>query len=126
MEPYRIVLANEPRLLRGLLHYALAKASGVEVVEEVLDPARLSDAVTRGRADWVIVPLWQNSQLPLPLQRLVDAQPAVSLLGMAADGSRVKVHAPDTGDDQVLRDLSLSDLLATLRASKRSGLRERD
>jgi len=118
MEPYRIVLANEPRLLRGLLHYALAKAAGVEVVDEVLDPARLSDAVARGKADWVIVSLWRNGSLPPLLRRLVEAQPAVSLLGMAADGSRAMVYGPGVNGDQLLGNLSLSDLLTTLRTPR--------
>lgn len=136
MEPYRIVLANEPRLLRGLLHYALAKAAGFEVVDEVapasagawMDPAKLSDAVAEGKADWVIVSLWHNGDLPPTLQHLVNAQPAVSLLGMAADGSRVKVYAPGAGDGQVLYDLSLSDLLTTLQnpRARRENSRERE
>lgn len=136
MEPYRIVLANEPRLLRGLLHYALARTTGMEVVDEVvpafagasIDPARLSDAVQHGKADWVIVSLWRNGNLPQPLQQLVDTQPAVSLLGMAADGSRVMVHGPGLDGHQMLRDLSFSDLLATLRSRKapRKTPRERE
>lgn len=120
MEPYRIVLANEPRLLRGLLHYALAKAAGMKVVDEVIDPGRLTEAVAQGRADWVIVSLWRNGNLPLSLQQLVKAQPAVSLLGLAADGSQVKVYGPGADHDRTLRALSLSDLLATLRTRTRA------
>jgi hypothetical protein len=136
MEPYRIVLANEPRLLRGLLHYAFAKAAGFEVVDEIaptsagawMDPVNLSDVVAEGKADWVIVSLWHNGDLPATLRQLVDAQPAVSLLGMAADGSRVKVYVPGAGDGQVLYDLSLPDLFTTLKnpRARRNSSRERE
>lgn len=119
MESCRIVLANEPRLLRGLLHYALAKAADVEVVGEVMDPARLPDAVAQGAADRVIVSLWRDTDLPLPIRRLVDAHPAVAVMGVAADGSRVKLYEPGVDGEQVMRGLSLSDLLAVLRTRHR-------
>lgn len=129
MESYRIVLANEPRLLRGLLHFALAKAAGLEVVDEIsgasMNPARLSDAVAQGNADWVIVSLWENGNLPPAIQRLVDSQPTLSVLGMAADGSRVKVYEPGANGAQVMPDLALSDLLATLRSHPRLNPRKR-
>ena len=118
MESCRVVLANQPRLLRGLLSRVLAKAPDVKVVSEELDLSRLSATVDREAADWVIVSLWQNGELPSPLERLLAEHPTTCLLGMAADGSQARVRC-STVDNTDLDDLSLQDLFATLRKKER-------
>jgi len=114
MESYRVVLANQPRLLRGLLSRVLAKAPDVQVVSEELDLAKLSDTVDQKNADWVIVSLWQDGEMPSPLEKLLAEHPTTCLLGMAADGSQARVWCP-TVDNSDLDGLSLHDLFATLR-----------
>lgn len=114
MECYRVVLANQPRLLRGLLNRVLAKAPGVEVVSEELDPRRLSSTVAQNKADWVIVSLWQDGEMPFALENLLVEHPSMCLLGMASDGSQVRIRCAAAGDT-ALGSLSLDDFLATLR-----------
>jgi DNA-binding NarL/FixJ family response regulator len=118
MESCRVVLANQPRLLRGLLSRVLAKAPGVEVVSEELDLAKLSATVKQENADWVIVSLWQDGEMPRPLEQLLARHPTTCLLGMAADGSQARVRC-STMDNTDLDGLSLQDLFATLRKKDR-------
>lgn len=114
MESYRVVLANEPRLLRGLLSRVLKQAPGVMVVGQELDEAKLSSTVGESQADWVIVSLWQNGNLPAFLRNLVSDHPSLCLLGMAADGSRARTWCLERGE-QSLNGLTLEEFISTLR-----------
>jgi DNA-binding NarL/FixJ family response regulator len=114
MESYRVVLANEPRLLRGLLSRVLQQAPGVLVVGQEMDKAKLSSMVAERQADWVIVSLWQNGNLPAFLQALVAEHPSLCLLGMAADGSRARTWCQERGE-QSLNSLTLDTFITTLR-----------
>lgn len=113
MESYRVVLANEPRLLRGLLSRVLQQASGLRVVGQETDKERLSSTVAETRADWVIVSLWKNGNLPAFLQDLVSEHPSLCLLGMAADGSQARTWCPE-GGERSLDGLTLDEFVATL------------
>jgi hypothetical protein len=114
MESYRVVLANEPRLLRGLLSRVLRQAPGVQVVGQEMDKMRLAVAVADSEADWVIVSLWQNGKLPAFLQDLVSQHPSLCLLGMAPDGSQARTWSLEKGE-RSLNGLTLEDLIVTLR-----------
>jgi DNA-binding NarL/FixJ family response regulator len=105
-------------LLRGLLSRVLAKAPDVKVVGEELDLSRLSATVDQENADWVIVSMWQNGELPSALEKLLAEHPTTCLLGMAADGSQARVRC-GTVDKTDLDGLSLQDLFATLRRKDR-------
>lgn len=119
MESYRVVLANEPRLLRGLLHRVLQQAPGVQVVGQETDPTKLSSTVDESQADWVIVSLWQNGHLPASLRALVAEHPSLCLMGMAPDGSQARIWSLENGE-QSLNGLSLDDFVATLRQAHSS------
>jgi hypothetical protein len=110
---YRVVLANEPRLLRGLLSRVLQHASGIQVAGEEMDDGALSSLVEERKADWVIVSLWQDGDLPAFLQDLAAKHPSLCFLGMAADGSQARTWCSEKGE-QSLCDPTLDELLATL------------
>lgn len=114
MQLYRVILANEPRLLRGLLSRALQQAPGVQVVGQETDKAKLASTIDESGADWVIVSLWQNGNLPAFLQDLISERPSLCLMGMAADGSQARTWSPD-GGERNLNGLTLDELIATLR-----------
>ena len=114
MESYRVLLANEPRLLRGLLSRVLAQVAGLTVVGQETDKAKLSSRVTESEADWVIVSMWQNESLPAFLRDLVSEHPSLCLLGMAPDGSRARTWSLEGGERR-LNGLTLEEFIATLR-----------
>jgi hypothetical protein len=114
MLPVQVILANEPRLLRGLLSRAFNQSAGLEVVEEITDLADLPAAVARTGARWVIVSLWSPGQVPSAVQAVLDENPAVCALGLAAGSSDVRIRCGESRED-VLHNPSLDELLATLR-----------
>lgn len=115
MKSYRVILANQPRLLRGLLHRVLSKTPDIQVVGEVTDLEALRPELEETDAQWVVVPMWQSGGFPAPLHRLLQLHPAVCLLGLSPDGSQAKVRCPD-GREATLSSISLEDLLAMLRS----------
>jgi hypothetical protein len=113
MQTNRVILANEPRLLRGMLRRALARTPGLEVASEVTDLADLSPLVNRSEAQWVIVSIWPKGSLSGAVQSLITEHPALCILGMAADGSQARIICPGF-TEETRHGLSLDDLIAIL------------
>jgi hypothetical protein len=113
MKPTRVIVANEPRLLRGMLRRALAQVPGLQVVDEIADPTELLTRLRETKAEWVIVSLWPNGALPPVLEVLLSEYPLICLFGVAADGSQARVKCPGH-PEQTVSGLSLDDLVAIL------------
>jgi DNA-binding NarL/FixJ family response regulator len=116
MKSTRVILANEPRLLREMLRRALARAPGLEIVDEVADPVRLLPSVENSKARWVVVSLWPAERLPVALDTLLVENPMTCLLGMAPDGSRARIKCAGQAELN-LPGLSLDQLIAVLCSS---------
>lgn len=115
MQTSRVILANEPRLLRGLLRHVIAGAPGLQVVGEVVDLEDLSSLAGQIEAQWVIVSIWPEGLLPSAVRSLLVEHSTLCILGIAADGSQAKIACEGSTED--LRDgLSLDDLLAILKS----------
>lgn len=119
MKPYRVILANQPRLLRSLLRRVLRRTGDIDVVGEVTDLENLPPEVEETDAQWVIVSLWRNGDLPETLRSLMVDHPALCLLGLAADGSQARIRCPGSAEFAV-PNISLDHLFATLRSREPS------
>jgi DNA-binding NarL/FixJ family response regulator len=117
MKSYRVILANQPRLLRSLLRRVLRKSGDIDVVGEVTDLESLPSKVEQTDAQWVIVSLWRNGNFPDALRSLMVEHPALCLLGLAEDGSQAIIRCPGSAEAAVSR-LSLDSLLAALRSQE--------
>lgn len=115
-EQIRIILANEPRLLREMLKRVFLKRCDLEVVAEVSNLSRLSEIIDRTRPQWVVVTLLPNGALPGYAHGLPVLYPRLGIVAVASDGSRVKVKSGDLFERD-LEGISLNDLLAILASS---------
>ena len=114
MQTSRVILANESRLLRGMLRRAIRRTAGLRVVGEATDPADLSVLLSQTEAQWVIVSIWPGGLLPSMVRSLLVDHSSLCILGMASDGSQAKIVCGDL--IQETRDgLSLDDLIAILK-----------
>jgi hypothetical protein len=120
MGTHQIILANEPRLLRGLLRRAIAKVPGLDVVDEVENVSRLPSAVKQWNADWLVVSLWSDGEMPSNLASLLEDHGSLYLLGMAGDGSEVRILRPELPEKRMC-DLSLAELVAVFRGHRERG-----
>ena len=114
MHRSRVILANEPRLLRGMLRRAIARAPGLQVVGETSDLDDLPALVRKSGSHWAIVSLWPPGLPPFAIRALLLEQPALSVLGVAADGSQARI-ARLTWQEETREGLSLADLLSILQ-----------
>lgn len=116
-DPRRIILANQPRLLREMLSRVFAATPGLQVVGEVENFVGLAELMTQVKAHWLIVTLDGEGQSPLRVSNPGTGLPTTSLMAISADGRQVEVQTAmaDGGVHQyILYDVSLAVLLAIL------------
>jgi hypothetical protein len=115
---HRILVANQPRVLRELLRRALEErraqpgAGELRVAGEVDDLQSLPAEIERTGADRVIVSLESDGALPGPVTPLVRRFPGVRFLGVAGDGSRLAVQWQ--AHEELVNDPDLEALLGAL------------
>ncbi len=113
-----IIVANHPRFFRELLYRALATAPEDFNVMEIADEGQLAKSVKGQQADWIIVTSEESKSLPSAAESLLATQPALSAVGVSADGARVEVHT--TGKEgrtrQDYHNISLAQLISVLAA----------
>ena len=114
-ESRRIILADVPRFLREMLKRAFEQSPGLRVVGEVADLSRLSAAIERTGAHWVVVSLPPDGKMPAMVEPLLAAHPSVRVLAVTNDGSQIKMHWVEP-HEQTLESLSLDELIAVLIA----------
>ena len=113
----RIILANQPRLLREMLGHVFAATPGLQVVAALDDATELSDVIGQAQAHWVVVTLGGDNWEPIQALSKPMAGPVPSLLAISADGKQVEVHTPTPGgsvQSYSFYDISLANLLAIL------------
>jgi DNA-binding NarL/FixJ family response regulator len=113
MQRRRMILANEPRLLRTMLDRALRRIPGLEILGETTDVARLSSMLTQMDPQWVVVSLLPNGKIPGAFRSLLADHPSTGVVGLAADGSQAKIWCAGLLQKKMSR-FSLDELLATL------------
>lgn len=114
MESRRIILANEPRLLREMLKRVVDKQPDLQVVGEVSDWAELPSTIEQTEAQWVILSLLADGKMPEIADSLLAAHPKLHVLAVALDGSRIKMKC-GASEEEWLNNLSLDALIARLR-----------
>lgn len=120
-EPMRIVvLANQPRMFRELLHRALGQIPGAQLILETEDPLQVPGILSRVQTDWLVVSLNSEDELPKSVRKAIEEHPALSVLGFSEDSSRVEVQKKmhekgnRTRRSYALENVSLPELLSIL------------
>lgn len=102
MDPIRVLIADMPGILRGVVRHSLETLDDLEVVEELTTRVPLGPAVARTGAQVVVVDATH------PEAR--GEWPAVVLVALAPDGREAWRVEP-------LGELSLDDLVAAIRSA---------
>ena len=109
-----IILANNPRLLRGMLKRVLQNVPDLVVVGETSDSKGLLAMIEQTNAKWIVLSLPVDGKIPEEAETILSVHPNVFVLAVAADGSRVKVKWRELYEKE-LKGLVLDDLMAVLR-----------
>jgi chemotaxis response regulator CheB len=113
MKIRRILLVTEPRLLREMVERVIEKAPGLEVVGEIDNMADLVPMIEETGADWLVVFLPPDEQLPVGFQEILTTHPSIRVLAFASDGSQIEMkwvefHA------KALDRINLDELISVL------------
>jgi len=115
-----ILLANQPRMMREIMHRALKKFPETHYIFEFGDAENLRDLVDMLDARWLVVSRNLKGQLSPDVEEVMRQHPGLHVMAVSKDGDYVDVFtAPKVnGWERVsLPDPSLSDLLNVLGKS---------
>jgi AmiR/NasT family two-component response regulator len=83
MSAIRVLVANQPRLMRELVLATISEQPDIEVVGQVQDDAEIERAVRETHPDFVIVALDNSDRLPPPCRVLLKQHPHLRVIAIA-------------------------------------------
>jgi chemotaxis response regulator CheB len=84
----RVLVANQPRLMRELVMATLGDQPDIEVIAEVREDAEIVQSVANSQPDFVIVTLDKPDERPWVCDALLKAYPQLRVLALAAQCNR--------------------------------------
>jgi DNA-binding NarL/FixJ family response regulator len=81
----RILVANQPRVMRELLLATLAERSDIEIVGEVSNDAEIAASVKRTAPDLLVISLDELGQRPRICDTVLRAHPDVRIVAVASE-----------------------------------------
>jgi AmiR/NasT family two-component response regulator len=85
MKPIRVLVANQPRLMRELMVATISEQPDIEIVGEVEEDSELVSAVDKTRPDFLIVALEKFNRLPQVCHAILQTHPQMKVIAVASD-----------------------------------------
>ncbi len=120
-EAEEVIVAAEPPLLRGMLSRVIGGVRGLRVRAELADLAGLEAVLEKTTANWVIVTLGPDGEMPEIVRPVLEKHPSISVLGVAPDGSGAKMQRAG-GTVTIMAELSLDQLIRIMMRPRSSRL----
>jgi DNA-binding NarL/FixJ family response regulator len=113
MSTKRVILANDSRLLREMLHRVLNKSHNLEVVKELPNHEELPSAIEQFDPEWVILSLPYNIDAHRWINTYMADYPSVRFIFLSPENNSVKMKW-QTSYEEDLANLSLKDFINIL------------
>jgi len=113
MSRKRVILANESRLLREMLHHVIDKADQLEVVEELPGHEELPSAIERLGPEWVILSVPYHKNADGWMNTFLASYPSVRFIFLSPESNAIKMKW-QTVYEEDLTNLSLKGFLNIL------------
>ena len=84
-QPVRVVVANQPRLMRELLLETVRQQPDIEIVAEIQNEADIVRAVDESNPDFLIIALDETDNYPPICGEILQRHPEMKVLALAAD-----------------------------------------
>jgi chemotaxis response regulator CheB len=102
LKTFRVLTANQPKLMRELLAEMLAEESWIQIVGEVTQEAEIRDLVQKTSPDLLVVTAEQPGKRPAICDELLREFPSLRIIAVAAQESysvcywaSLDIHADD-------------------------------
>jgi len=83
-QPIRVMVANQPRLMRDLVVETLSGQPDIEIVAEIQDETSIMKAVDTFRPDFLIVTLEEPTRRPAICDIVLHRYPEMKILAVAS------------------------------------------
>ena len=83
MDKIRVLVANQPRLMREIVRTALSRHADMEIVGEVEDELEILPALAEARPDCLIVAQEESDARPAICDAVFDKYPHLKILAVA-------------------------------------------
>lgn len=87
-KPIRVVVANQPRLMRELVRETLSDQPDIEIVGEVQNEADIPHVVEEKHPDFLIIALDELAERPHLCDTLLWQFPDMKILALASESNR--------------------------------------
>jgi len=102
LKTFRVLMANQPKLMRELLAEMLAEESWIQIVGEVTQEVEIRDLVLKTSPDLLVVTAEQPGKRPAICDELLREFPSLRIIAVAAQESysvcywaSLDIHADD-------------------------------
>jgi chemotaxis response regulator CheB len=85
MKQIRVLVANQPRLMRELMVATIAEQPDIEIVGEVEDESKLAGEVERTRPDFLIVALEEFNEMPKVCHSILQRHPQMKVIAVSSE-----------------------------------------
>jgi chemotaxis response regulator CheB len=85
MKPIRVLVANQPRLMRELIVATISEQPDIEIVGEVEDESKLAREVERTLPDFLIVALEEFNEIPKVCHSILQRHPQLKIIAVSSD-----------------------------------------
>jgi DNA-binding NarL/FixJ family response regulator len=87
MSPIRVLVANQPRLMRELVMATISDQSDIEIVGEVSEKSEIASAVETTQPDFLIIALDRSRRLPSYCELILRDHPQIKVLAVSMESS---------------------------------------
>jgi chemotaxis response regulator CheB len=85
MKTIRVLVANQPRLMRELIVATISEQPDIEIVGEVEDESKLAREVERTLPDFLIVALEEFNEIPKVCHSILQRHPQLKIIAVSSD-----------------------------------------
>lgn len=117
-QPMRVVVANQPRLMRELILETVRLQPDIEVVAEVQNEADIVRTVDEKRPDYLIVALDEFDKYPAVCDVLLHRYPRMKVLALAAGRNVSLFFWASFNVESISVEPSEDGILSTLRGGR--------
>jgi DNA-binding NarL/FixJ family response regulator len=119
-QPIRVVVANQPRLMRELVLETINEQPDIEIVAEIQNEMEIARAVEGTHPDFLIIALDDTDQLPDQCQSLLRRHPEMKILGLAPERNVSVFFWASLDIHKAPVEASQAGILKSLRSRSRS------